>query len=378
MRPNLRPVLLCVFCLIVVAQAGEATQDDKGTVSDAVKGCKVVAPEPKVLGVPLDPVATMLNPADKQAIYPYAIHNLTFSPDGGRLAGGNGYGHLLIWDVESGKLLSDIEAHGDWAFSIAYSADGKSLLTGGGDNLVRLWHTEKLSDGPTKTLEAHTADVHAVAFHPLDHKTLFSAGDDKTAIIWDVESAAPVHRLEGHERQITSLDVTPDGRILATGSRDGTIRLWTTDTGEPLRTLKGHERDVMSVRFAPDGRTLASASYDSTVRVWEVGTGTELWSAKAHEGAVVSVAFSHDGSSIAAVDDRRIVLMDHADGTVKRQFLLPFAPFGTQTSWVAFAPGGTSLAVATTTARVYLLDAETGEVRRTLIGPQRHEPQPAE
>ena len=71
----------------------------------------------------------------------------------------------------------------------------------------------------------------------------------------------------GHSGAVIGLDVSPDGRVLATAGSDRTVRLWDTATQRELRVLIGHTKDLRQVRFAPNGRWLASAGKDATVRV---------------------------------------------------------------------------------------------------------------
>jgi len=69
---------------------------------------------------------------------------------------------------------------------------------------------------------------------------------------------------------VHSVAISPDGKVLASGSDDRTVRLWDLHTGKELTTLKGHADHVNGVAFGPDGKTLASASDDKTVRVWDL------------------------------------------------------------------------------------------------------------
>jgi RNA polymerase sigma factor (sigma-70 family) len=182
---------------------------------------------------------------------------LAFAPDGSTLAAGAFLPHrcgIRQWDLRSGKERRPLAGHFFRVESLAYSADGRRLVSGGVDNAIRLW------DPVTGAELSPTSDP-------------FS---------W-----------------ITSFSFTKDGRQLITSGMDGTIRLWEPTTGKELRQLQGHTDRVWRITLAADGRTLASASHDGTVRIWELSTGKELRRFQDHKRGVVTLALSSDGRWLA-------------------------------------------------------------------------------
>jgi WD40 repeat protein len=79
--------------------------------------------------------------------------------------------------------------------------------------------------------------------------------------LWDVGTGEERLPTRGHGGGITSVDISPDGRILASASEDTFAKLWDLATGREQRTLTGHPNVVRFVRFTPDGRTLATGSW---------------------------------------------------------------------------------------------------------------------
>lgn len=107
--------------------------------------------------------------------------------------------------------------------------------------------------------------------------------------------------LQGHKSPVTSVALSPNGHLIASGSYDGTIRLWDTLKGIASGVLEGQSKYVQSIAFSPDGMLIASGSDDHTIRIWEVkshsAVGVPL---EGHSDYVQSVAFSPDGMLIAS------------------------------------------------------------------------------
>ncbi|MCK4344286.1 MAG: PD40 domain-containing protein, partial [Bacteroidales bacterium] len=218
------------------------------------------------------------------------ITSVAFSPDGKTILTGSWDKTARLWDLE-GNEVQVFTGHEDGVKSSVFSPDGKTILTGSWDNTSRLWD---LDGNELQVFKGHKNSVISVAFSP-DGKTILTGSYDKTARLWDLEGNE-LQIFKGHEYSIFSVAYSPDGKTILTGSGDKTARLWDL-SGAQLRIFKGHEELILSVAFSPDGKTILTGSGDNTARLWDL-EGNELQVFKGHEGSFYSVAFSPDGKTI--------------------------------------------------------------------------------
>ncbi|KAE9401727.1 WD40 repeat-like protein, partial [Gymnopus androsaceus JB14] len=199
------------------------------------------------------------------------------------------------WDQFWSKEINQINVRASVGF-VAYSPDGKEIVSGSSNETVRIWSAE--TGFPIgEPLRGHTASVWSVAYSP-DGKLIVSGSHDKTVRIWSAETGFPIGEpLRGHTDSVLSMAYSPDGKQIVSGSSDETVRIWSAETGFPIgEPLRGHTDSVWSVAYSPDGKQIVSGSLDETVRIWSAETGFPIGEPlRGHTDSVSSVAYSPDG-----------------------------------------------------------------------------------
>ena len=195
----------------------------------------------------------------------YEVQSLHPSDDGRHVLAGGQDSMVRLWDVETGECVRSIATLG--SRSVHLDADGRHAVTGGSDAVVRLWD---LTTGDcVRTFEGHTDLVLAVCAHP-GSRTVIAGARDSAVRLWDLDTGACRHVLTGHTRAVRTVQVSPDGRFAFTGSDDGTVRIWDLTTAETVRVLDGHVHGATAVALDAAGTTLLTGSAAGTLRRWTI------------------------------------------------------------------------------------------------------------
>jgi WD40 repeat protein len=304
-----------------------------------------------------------------------SIGGLAYSPDGKRIVSGSGNngqlaggrdvqpgpgmaGELKVWDADTGVELLSPKGHTHAVKGVAYSPDGKRIVSASWDHTVKMWDARTGTE--TLTLKGHTNRVSAVAFSP-NGKRILTGSWDKTLMVWDADKSARVYPLEGHSTFVSSVAFSPDGKHIVSGAgffpmgtSSGGAKVWDADRGKEELTLKD-SGGVFGIAYSPDGKHIVGATWGFTPKVWDADTGAEGRSLKTEReekslfgiplggsdgGPITCVAYSPDGKRIAGMHR----VWDAATGSIVRT--LGISGKGSLTS-VAFSPDGTRIVSAT-------------------------------
>ena len=218
---------------------------------------------------------------------------VAFSPDGRQVLSGGSDNTLRLWNVQTAKRVREFVGHAGMVTAAVFSADGTRILSGARDGTVRLW--DATTGAELRQFVPHPGPrIWDVALSP-DGKTAAACGDQAVVHLWEVEGGKEVGQIAGHTQMTARVAFSPDGKTLASGGWDDTARLWEVATGKELLTLQGHTGRVEGITFSPDGRRLLTGSLDKALRLWDVRTGKLLKVMEGHTAPVARVAVSRDG-----------------------------------------------------------------------------------
>lgn len=211
-----------------------------------------------------------------------------------------------------------------------------------------------------KTFSGHLDAVLSVAISP-DGKIVASGSRDRTIKLWNLHTGELLTTLTGHSSPVLAIDFSPDGQTLASASnmefQDGNIKLWDLSTGKVRQTLGSALVSLRTscVAFSPDGQTLATGHFDAAIRLWHHSSGKQLHTLRGHGWDVNSITFSRDGRFLVSGGiDGAIMIWNWRNGERIRTLNRPDDVLSSMVSWfdrsvgsiraVAISPDGETIA----------------------------------
>jgi hypothetical protein len=192
-------------------------------------------------------------------------------------------GIARLWDAATGRPIAAPMQHRSSLWNVAFSPDGKTVLTCSDDGTARLW--DAATGRPIAAPMQHGDQVIAAAFSP-DGKAVLTSSSG-IARLWDAVTGRPIAAPMQHRNSVWAVAFSPDGKAALTGSEDHTARLWDSATGQPIGLPMQHRGRVLSVAFSPDGKAVLTGSADQTARLWDAATGQPIGVPMQHRGTVI-------------------------------------------------------------------------------------------
>lgn len=252
--------------------------------------------------------------------------------------------------------LGAFKGHANVVTSVAFSPDGKEILSGGWDKTIRLW------DVATRQEIRRFGSAEPGPSPWLNFLANGASPGDRDR--WMLGAAFFHQENWGPKGWVTSTAFSPDGQWLLTGGLDKVARLWDKTTGHQSRCFAGHTETVSSAIFTPDGKQVLSAGWDQTLRLWDIETGKELQKFIGHTGVVNAVAITRDGKqALSGSWDRTLRLWDLANATSKR-----LDGHKDMVQGVALSPDGTVAVSASADKTVRLWDLAAGKEKLRFEG----------
>jgi WD40 repeat protein len=277
------------------------------TANDTGTSNVVFTPDGKgVISVAADSAVTLWDTATGEEIRRFTGHkgdvpSLDLSQDGKRLVTAGADGTVRVWDLATGKELVQTPAHAAMISAVRISPNGKLLATGSADRELLLW--DAATGKELHNLAGHFDTVSEVAFSP-DGKTLASASWDWSVRLWDVAKGKELAH-SASPPGLTCAGMSADGKRLVTGHTDGRVRQWDAETGKLQPKIIEWQTPLTALAVSPDGKLLAAGSKVGGSAVFDAVSGARRFAVDSGEdkrrpplGAVSWLHFSPDNSKL--------------------------------------------------------------------------------
>ncbi len=253
------------------------------------------------VAVPSDPVAVTFQP-DNQTL-------MVTCSDGSILLLDSGFNPGQPVSTDFGKLVQSYRHELKNVSGIAVAASGSTFFTAG-ERTLKLW--KPASSNPIRSF-GHPNTVNTLAYSK-EGKLLVTGCGDGFLRLFDLEKGNQIRQINAHplmnnEGAIYGVAFSPDGSQVVSASKDGSLKLFHIADGKLIREFKafkekefpkGHQDSVLCVTFSPDGKLLASGGADRVIKIWNVADGAVIGELTGHPGWVYALSWSDDGKTLVS------------------------------------------------------------------------------
>ncbi|XP_010480509.2 PREDICTED: receptor for activated C kinase 1A-like [Camelina sativa] len=195
--------------------------------------------------------------------------------DGQFALSGSWDGELRLWDLADGVSTRRFVGHTKDVLSVAFSLDNRQIVSASRDRTIKLWNTlgeckYTISEGGG---DGHRDWVSCVRFSPNTlQPTIVSASWDKTVKVWNLSNCKLRSTLAGHTGYVSTVAVSPDGSLCASGGKDGVVLLWDLAEGKKLYSFEANSV-IHALCFSPNRYWLCAAT-EQGIKIWDLESKT--------------------------------------------------------------------------------------------------------
>ena len=264
------------------------------------------------------------------------VRTVAYSPANPSLVASAGDNReIKLWDLRK-DTVTTLGSHTDTVNSIAFSPDGKFLVSGGDDYVIKLWDVQRKRHIVTREhiTDRTRSQVKAVSFSPSGEMI---ATGGRHAKLWNAQTHNQITTFK-HDEWVWAVSFSTDGKLLATGDDTGHINVWNLQSQRTVAQLHVDSNSVYAVQFSPNNQILAGGGYEGNVKLWKV-SNWNTYGTLTSNGTISEISFSPDSRTLAATGYKSVYLWTVGIGET-------IATFTGHTDWVrttAFSPDGDAL-----------------------------------
>lgn len=276
------------------------------------------------------------------------IRAVAFSPDGKYIVTSGDDKTAKLWDVQSGRELRQFIGHTREILRVYFSPDGKSVLTADSVENIIMWDA---ATGQERYRITTDTPLRWMSYSH-DGKTIFTSSYDNMIRRWDAASGKEIGVFLKMSDPVW-MDISPDDRYMLTTS--STAQLWDLETGQKVRDFSFDTSTLNLFSFSPDSKYVLTGTSDSKLQLWDIKTGNEELTFTGHTGPIYGMTFTPDNKFVlTSAGDNTVRFWDIKTGQELRRFI-----FTSFVHAVAISPDGKWILTGSTdgTIRLWALEA---------------------